>query len=270
MNYTVLSDSLQALYHIILGMFMKLDGKLPLKDIIIRNITARSCICLRSISVLMESAYLVDAWILYRALLDRLLHLRYLEGTNTYKEFDDWSFKNQYEYNNTARSDGEFKERIDDDEFRPTQEQKDRYREICSKGVVWKRPYAEEVARSMDMTFLYKYGYDYASSLVHPMANDGDYDYHRIIKAGGNDPGYDKYLKPNTILVGTMILQEGLNNSTPKWVALVYNSIDGIRQSLGGESAEKLAPLLKLSRYVRENVNFRICQLPGEESEAAS
>ena len=68
------------------------------------------------------------------------------------------------------RSDPELKDVVDADFFAETEDKKRRARELSAENPQWKRPFADDVAKAMDLRFLYKYGYDYGSMFVHPMA----------------------------------------------------------------------------------------------------
>ncbi|HEX8684547.1 MAG TPA: hypothetical protein VF707_19675, partial [Ardenticatenaceae bacterium] len=74
--------------------------------------------------------------------------------------------------------------------------------------------------------FLYKFGYDYASTHVHPMANDGEEDFLRVTGLAG-DPDIDqRVLLHNSILIQLLLIQQGLNASELQWRALVYDFLD--------------------------------------------
>lgn len=260
-DYDFLFLSTNGLFLAILGEYLRIADKIKLKDIIIRDFLARGCDCLRSIKTTWNIRCCVDSWILYRCLMDRLLHLRYLERTNSYREFDDWSFKKQYEYQNKAKSDKLFKDRTRGKDFDLSNHTK-RYRKIVKTGVVWERPKAEDVARDMGMKFLYDYGYDYASSFVHPMSNDGIEDF-KILLNISNDVrmGDPSLILKNSLVISTMTIQEGINNSDAKWISLLYDCLDSIRNYLSEKLPEYLVPLKKLSVMVQEYKKYNLCEI---------
>ena len=115
----------------------------------------------------------VDCWVLHRSLLDRLFHLNDLNQNDTFDLFDDWSFKVLLESAGGLRSDQALKGQIDDLVEEATPDQKIRYQRLAKNRPGWRRPKAEDVAKRMGLSILYRYGYDYASRYVHPMAVDG-------------------------------------------------------------------------------------------------
>lgn len=87
-----------------------------------------------------------------------------------------------------------------------------RIKSLSKNPPKWRRPKAGDVAMSMNLSFLYKYGYDFASTYVHPMANDGDQDFYTLTKLKPTPPFPDQIsVLSNSILVGSLILQEALN-----------------------------------------------------------
>ncbi len=196
-----------------------------------------------------------DCWILHRSLLDRLFHLRALNDNDQFDLFDDWSFKMQCEAANRLRSDPEFKGQIKELVDDLTTEQKMRYQRLVKNSPNWRRPKAEDVARAMDLSFLYKYGFDFASQHVHPMANDGQQDFFNITHLEPK-PNFPKPIMvlSNSILAASLIAQEALNASTLSWRRVVYDAVDGIRNFLRSASPEHLLALVKVSKMVEEHI----------------
>jgi hypothetical protein len=181
-QYTQAADALHVVSGIVLFEFAR-HGKIALtRDLIVRNFIARADTMVRGIFRLWEIKDYGDCWIIHRALLDRLFHLHALNGSDQFDLFDDWSFKMHYEAANRLRSDpalkGQLKGLVDD----LTTEQKARYQRLVKTPPDWRRPKAKDAAEAMDLTILYRYGYDYASQHVHPMANDGQEDFFNITR----------------------------------------------------------------------------------------
>ncbi len=85
----------------------------------------------------------------------------------------------------------------------------------------------------MGLGFFYKYGYVYGSKHVHPMANDGHEDFYNITKLEPRpDFPSQEVILHNTLLVILLLLQQSLNATTFKWLALVYNLIQDLIQFL--------------------------------------
>jgi hypothetical protein len=204
------------------------------RNVVIRNFVARVDTMTRAIVRLWDLQDYQDCWILHRCLLDRLFHLWELEQTDEFDTFEAWSFLEQYKAINRVRSDQEFNGSVASKLFELTTEQKQRAQQLAKAPPVWHRPKAEDVAKSLDMRFLYSYGYDYASTHVHPMADDGHRDFFTLTKL---EPGPDfpdeRAVLSNTLLIATLVVQHGLNASTLRWRAVVYDFYEQLREFLG-------------------------------------
>ncbi len=220
------------------------------RDMIIRNFIARSVVSLKGIMKLWDMKDYHDCWILFRCLLDRLFHLNALAENNEFEIFEKWSFKQQYDSRNKVRSDLEFKNRLNPEFYLDTNQQKQKYKEICKEKIEWKRPKPETIAKQMNLDFLYKYGYDYASRLVHPMANDGQEDFYIQLNLPEIDkiPDYTSVLQ-NSCLTAKLIIQEGLNHSSFKWRTDVFDFLDNFLSFLETGSMDWLANLKQVMKY---------------------
>jgi hypothetical protein len=203
------------------------------RDIIIRNFIARGMICTQSILKLWIANDEQGAWILHRTLMDRLFHLHTLIRHDSFSNFEDFSFARTYEAHDRLLSDPDMKNTIPDSLGELQKSGKTRYQEIKAKGKIWERPRAQEVAKEMDMLFLYNLGYDYGSTHVHPMAEDGENDYEILITPERKrKPLTDEIVLRNTLIVQTMLIQEGMNGTKVRWRKIVYDFLDQIRLSV--------------------------------------
>ncbi len=227
----ILVESFHGVSGMILFSFSKYE--LSQKDKILRNFVARTDMMLKGILALWNAGDTQDCWIIYRCLLDRLFHIHHISENDEFEIFDDWSFYQQYNANNRIASDTEFRDKTEKEFLLPTKAQKERYKRLSLSPPKWKRPHPEKVAKDMKLSFLYKYGYDYGSTHVHPMANDGQEDFYTITKL---EP---KPLFPdtttvfnNSVLVASMIVQETLNSSGCIWRRIVYSYLENLRKNL--------------------------------------
>jgi hypothetical protein len=89
---------------------------------------------------------------------------------------------------------------------------------------------------------LYRFGYDFASRLVHPMATDGLEDFYRITMLDPlrTFPTSDR--SANTLLIGTIIVQEALNASSFRWRRVLFDFLDELRRGVetGSKDTESL------------------------------
>jgi hypothetical protein len=242
-QYRQAAEALHVLSGTLLSEFARRDDAVTLRDQIAGNFIARADTMVRGIFRLWEISDPTDCWILHRALLDRLFHLYDLNQKDQFQVFNDWSFKTLYEAAGRLRSDPDMKGQIDGLVEDLTPESKSRYHLLVKDPPCWRRPRAEDTARGMGLTFLYRYGYDYASRYVHPMANDGMGDFQVITcpEPRPHSPSADIVVLSNSILAASMILREALNTSSLAWMAVVYNAIDGVQNFLrAAETAHHL------------------------------
>lgn len=209
------------------------------RDVIIRNFIARTFVTLKSIVYLWRTGANADCWALLRCMVDRFVYLVSLARTDSFEAFEKWSFRKQYEYNQRAMADPLFRDNLRPNAFAPDEKKRKRYAAIVGDNVKWTPPRAGEVLRNVDgedWSFLYWYSYSFASSHVHPLANDGQLEYANLTSGAANvrpiEPE-DYTALNNAFLVMTVVVQQGLNNSTLAWRKPVYDFLERFRTFLG-------------------------------------
>lgn len=240
---------------IVLFSFEKNSNKT--RDIIIRNFIARGMASLESIYQVWQLGNYQDAWILHRSLLDRLFHLRYLSDHDGFELFDDWSFIKQFEIRNKLMSDQEMNKKVDKELRTIKSDERKRYTTLKQKSILWSRPEPEQIAKKMNFPFLYKYGYDYASTHVHPMANDGEEDYLRLTGLIPKSRFEQRVILHNSVLVHVLLLQEGLNASQLLWRTIISDFLDHSLRFLENGSLEYLKTSQKIAS---KGPDFDWCQ----------
>lgn len=229
------------------------------KNMILRNFAAKSLSQLQSIRVLNQSGQTFDCYIIYRSMLDRLAHLYYLERTNSFAQFEQWSLMEQIKANNDALSDITMKDRLDKSLFVASEAEKKRCKSLRESGVTWKRPDVKSEFKSMDLYFLYKFGYDHASTHVHPMADDGMAEYN-IMANNIPERVYSnlKYLSDivikNAALVSSLTIRECLNLSNFHWIALAYDFLEAFNKAFVDEENEFEDKFEKMKYLVGQNI----------------
>jgi hypothetical protein len=227
------------------------------RDTIVRNFVARTNMMARAVFRLWDLADYHDCWILHRCLLDRLFHLQEISDRNQFELFEAWSFLKQYDAMARVRSDPGFQEAATGSMFELSPEQHARAKTLRADPPKWRRPKAEGIATRLNMHFLYRYGYDFGSTHVHPMANDGHQDFFSIT---GLQPAPDfpdqRVVLSNTLLVATMVVQLGMNASTLRWRAVVYDFLDELRDFLGTGSDTFKVTFVKLGRALQQGLEL--------------
>jgi hypothetical protein len=203
-----------------------------LRETVARNFVARGMSCTQSIFAVWQAGSEQDAWILHRSLMDRLLHLHHLGETDGFSDFDDYSFVSLYEARHQLLCDPDMRNQVPATLKELQKENKARYDLIAAKLPRWRRPRAEDVAKKMDLGFLHRFGYDYASTHVHPMSSDGELDFTTLTTPPHRLTIPDATVVRNSILIQSMLVQEALNVSKMCWQAIVYDFLDQIRAFL--------------------------------------
>lgn len=154
--YRAAADALYAVSGMVLFSFAKHDC--DTKNVIIRNFVARSAMTLKSVFSLWDNGDTQNAWVIHRALVDRMFHLHSLGVNDDFQAFDDWSFFEQFKSQNRVKSDALFKDQAVGWVYEISEEKKARIKALEENKPKWRRPRAEDVAKDMGMEFLYKYG----------------------------------------------------------------------------------------------------------------
>jgi hypothetical protein len=248
-EYEGAAAALHILAPILLLEFARYSDSESIRNKIARNFIARADFTVRSVFQLWEASDYTNCWILHRGLIDRLFHINDILQNDSFQAFDDWSFKQLYEAAERLRSNPFIGGQVDELVQKATDEQQKRYGRLVANPPIWRRPKAKEVAKRMDLDFLYNYGYDYASRFVHPMATDGEDDFGAMIKLEQRSELAEKgiVVLSNSVLIATMIFQDALNASSLSWMAVVFDAIDGIRGFLRDAAPEHHVPLSQIA-----------------------
>lgn len=218
-----------------------------LRGIIVRNFVARGMHCLESIHKVWQMGNFQDCWTLHRSLVDRLFTLRVLDDRDEFETFDKWSYVRQFEGRNRVLSDPEISKKILPTERSFSEEEKDRYAEIKRENISWKRPKAQQVAKDMNLSFLYSLAYDYASTHVHPMANDGEDDFFRLANSPPGNP-YDQIVAlHNSIVIQLLLVQLGMKASRLLWRSLVQDFLTDFGSLMATGSGSYLTTFEKIA-----------------------
>jgi hypothetical protein len=227
-----------------------LPEPLPLRDRIIRNFAARGMRSLAAIIDLAAADNTHDGWVLHRGLLERLFHLHSLAETQEWELFEEWSFYIQAKAMLNLRSDPELASRVPAGEAQLTPEQSARYKRLQASPPRWRRPKPEDTAKAMNLLFVYKYGYDFASRLVHPLADDGAADFLFLIgQAPARHSESVAVLASNSCLAHILLLQEGMNASTRAWRRAAYGFLDEALKDLQRQSNSYASALERLVQF---------------------
>jgi Family of unknown function (DUF5677) len=217
------------------------------RQTIARNFVARGMVCTQSIFALWKTGSETDAWILHRSLVERLLLLHHLGERDEFSAFEEHSFLSMYEARNQLLSDADMKCKVPPSLRELQGASEARYQDILARRPRWRRPKAKDMAKAMDLGFLYRFGYDYASTHVHPMAGDGEADFAALASARDAPSLPHPTVVWNSVLVQTMLVQEALNVGGMRWLAIVYDFLDHMREFLRSGDLRFHATLYKIA-----------------------
>lgn len=228
------------------------------KDRYLRNSIAKSISLLKSINNEFTRQSYNEGWILFRALIDRLVYIYYLKDNNKFEEFEEWSFIQYFEHQNKARADERFKRVLNDKNFAITKEHSNRYKNLKKKNIKWVKPDPLTILSSKGLDFLYKFGYDFASRQTHPMISDGEYEFYFLTGLEPNPyKAFDnEILIKNAILVTTMIQQEILNYLSFGFRAIIYSFLEQMRNQINGIETELDLTFLRILKLIKANVSL--------------
>ncbi|MBK8266786.1 MAG: hypothetical protein IPK83_00110 [Planctomycetes bacterium] len=222
------------------------DTDASLKEKISMLFLARSIRQLQSIFGLVGHSFVSDGLVLLRPLLERYLLFRHLCQTDEFAVFDDWCFRENYEQLNRIKSINAFAGKPEMKGRRFTLDQQNRYKRVCADKQVtcWRRPDMEDVARKLEMKFLYDACYVWASGYVHPSTQEGDSDFWALM-GKKNDEAQDEVdvLLRNAALVTILHMQHFMNEPEYNWRKELYDLIDGFAKVAGREQSDYVMQL---------------------------
>jgi hypothetical protein len=207
------------------------------KDIMLLYALAKASTQIESILQLWKLKHYSDCWILYRTQVERLLTYHYLIDSNTIKEFDEWSFIQNYETRNKAKSDIKQNPFLIKAFWIENRKRVERYQRLKSENVIWKRPNSddlEKVARKHNMLDLFWYGYKNASSFVHPLSTEGADEFALVtgLNPRSNDDFDSTPIIYNSLVVLIQIVRLALNETNFEWNEYVFKVIEGCEDFL--------------------------------------
>ena len=198
------------------------------KHQIIANFIARGAVCLDSIHILWKSDNYQDCWVLHRALVDRLIHLKTLIDHDEFEKFERWSFQKQYQSADATFSDPSITEKLTPEALaeakRLHNERRSRFRQEPKSN--WRRPDAKESAKRMNLPVLYSLGYDPASGEVHPMADDGKEELHDLLGIPLQTYDDNRTVLHNSLVMQFLLVQYGIYGCDVLWRGFVSDFLE--------------------------------------------
>jgi len=194
------------------------------RDYYLRNSLAKATTLIISIDLLYSQGLISEGWSLYRNLIDRLIYIYYLMDNDLFEIFESTTKINVYEYNNTVKADELMVKKIKDDIFNATKDQANDYKNEKNKKLKFIKPDPKSVLKGKHLDFVYKYGYDYASSRVHPNFDDGLFEFHSLTGLKPNP--YNRFdnslLIQDSILIYSVLSKEIMSGLSQNFRAIVY------------------------------------------------
>ena len=199
-----------------------------LKDQIIGNFIARGTICLDSICQLWAVGNYQDGVVLQRTLVDRLLLLRHLIDQAEFDQFESWSFRKQYKSAQDNLSDPEIRVKLKPESLDAAVAQQEERRSRFQQEPVsdWHRPNPKEIAKRAKLSHIYRVAYDYPSTEVHPMADDGKEDFVRLLGLPLDSYEDESVVIHNSLITQLYLSILGLRACDVVWSHFVFDFFD--------------------------------------------
>lgn len=231
------------------------------KDFYLRNSIAKSISLLESIIILYKQGYVDNAIILYRALLDRLIHVLYIEENNQYQDFRFETLITNFEHVHNTRSNEDFRKLLKDPLFQISKEERKQYEEYKKSSKGWIKPDPKQVLKDHELGALYKVGYDYSSRRVHPNYFDGYQEFHLLtgLKPNPFDKFEDEIIINNSLLITTVIISRCISYSSFKYRRVIIDYLDSIITFLnGGAENQYQVAFFKIQNMFRDELELSI------------
>lgn len=186
------------------------------------NFVARGMTCLESVFLVWKFGSEQDAWILHRALVDRLFYLDHLIRHDLFEDFERHSFIEVFEEHQAFLDDQVVNHKASPEFVAKHESERARYQQLKGSRSKWKRPVAVKMAKAMKLDFLYPYAYQYASGHVHPMAEDGTEDFKRLTLIGSTSDTLSVMVVENSVHAQCLLVQTALRGSRMEWVPDIW------------------------------------------------
>lgn len=213
-----------------------------LKDQIIGNFIARGTVCLDSIYLLWEAGSYQDCIVLQRTLVDRMLLLRHLIDQDEFAKFERWSFQRQFQSAHNSLSSPEIKAKILPEWLNKAMALQAERRARFNKEPksTWHRPDPKEIAKRTNLALIYKLGYDYPSTEVHPMADDGKEDFTRLLGLPSESYGGELTVLRNSLVAHVYMSNSGFAACAVLWRSFVSDFFEQVMSLLESGTKEYL------------------------------
>ena len=235
------------------------------KNLIIANFSAGAIQRLDSIIRLWEAGHHDDCWILHRALVDRYVHLKSLVDNDDFEEFERWSFQRQHSNTEVALSLPTTRAKFPAEFLKKAREARRARQAIIDSDTSsnWNRPNAQDVLKGHNLSEVYVVGYNFASTRVHPMADDGQQAFIGLTTQAVAPTGDSILVLHNSFAIALLIVQEWLQSSDFQWrrfVETFYTQILEFLESGSNNYQTTCANALQLG----QDVSW--CEPKGEAS----
>ncbi len=256
-DYSRILIRLQKFTGIILRLIYPLGVAHSDRDEIVANFLARSITSLRSIWLLYETGDYSNCLIILRCIIDRLLHLGYLNEKNAFEKFRHLSLVERHKHLHKIKSDGSMS-RKEGAKFKLAYEMSSKIMDYIKRyganSFDWRKINPKETAKAMGLDFIYHFGYDHASTYVHPMADEGIQDIMRVIGMPSESLGADnRTILQNALLSMELLLRNALLSTGRKWNEEYYLFLDKAMQYTGTGKTEFLEESDRLMRLIENS-----------------
>ena len=189
----------------------------------IGNFIARGSVLLKSIFVLLATGNENDCWILFRALVDRAILLWHLIHEQEFNAFQEWSDQQKLKMVEDYLSSQKVRLLMTADQVKLFESRRTELRGLVNyrPKSEWRRPSAKQVAKQMDLPALHLLGYDFPSSMVHPLADDGEQEFEQMVGIPINFREDEVAILQNSLWTQAYLVHTGIRGLQGEWLNLV-------------------------------------------------
>ena len=219
------------------------------------NFMAKAVTTLKGIHALWESECFQECYVLDRCMSDRLFHLQDLIDNDSYQDFEDYTFVKMYKTRDKIKGSTdskEFKKYLSE-----SSENRKKFHELSKGKLKYQRPKIEDVAKRLDMKFLYDQGYNLKSSAVHPMFDDGERELKLMLNPNYMDQLPDnRDILHNSLFYAVFIVKMAMMGLGYKWRTPVVDFLDQAMNFLSCEDNNYLLPFMEIIQYSKDNITL--------------
>ena len=221
--------------------------------IMLRNYASRGMVCLDSIRRLWKEYRCHDCDVLFRSLVDLVVHLKYTYENKKQKGFEYWTRKQKHDISSKALNNEQIRKAMPPELIEEAKSNMRKFRalEEISDDEKWSKPKAKDVLRG-DFEELYLIGYHFPSTnMVHPVADTGILDFFALQGRGVDSTVRDglvvmgnAYVAHSCLLMVALESAIAIDSRNSGWCARLLQQLKQLLEFHNGSTAVRTSLVL--------------------------